>query len=257
MRLVARTLIAALLALSLAPAEAREFKKLRIGTDGTYPPFSQKGPDGRPTGFDVEIATAICARLQAECEVVALGWDDLLPALLQRRVDLLVASQPITDDARRVVEFTAGYHQIAPRFVARAADVGHSTGRATLAGRTVGVRAGTAHAVWLAEARPEAKRMEFRTEAEAGAALLDGRVDFVFGDALALFGWLDRQEPRGRAGFTGEAIVAPRSFGDGAGIAFRRDDRDLGALVDRALVDIGRDGTLDRLAAHWFPFAIR
>ncbi len=257
MRRFARTLLAAALALAVLPAEAREWKKLRIGTDGTYPPFSFKAADGRLSGFDVEVASAVCTRLAAECEVSALGWDDLLPALVARRVDLLVASVPVTDAARRVVEFTARYHQIAPRFVARAAELPVATTPRALSGRRVGVRAGTSHAAWLTDANPGVVKVEFPDDAQAGAALLDGRVDLVFGDTLALFEWLDRTAPRGRAGFTGDAIDNARAFGDGAGIAFRRDDRDLGALVDKALLDMTRDGTLDRLAAHWFPFAIR
>lgn len=257
MRRFARTLLALILALSTLPVEARDWKKLRIGIDGTYPPFSQKGPDGRPTGFDVEVAGGVCVRLGADCEMVTLGWNDLVPALLARRVDLVVASQPILEESRRTVEFTARYYRILPRFVARAADLPVDVSRKALAGRRIGVRAGTAHAVWLADARPEATRVEFRNEAEAGAALLDGRVDLVFGDTLALFDWLDRANPHGRAGFVGEPVEAPRIFGDGAGITFRRDDRDLGQLVDKALVDMTRDGSLDRFAGHWFPFAIR
>lgn len=257
MRRLARTLLVVTLALFALPGEAREWKKLRIGIDGTYPPFSQKDVDGHPTGFDVEVAGGVCARLGADCEMVALGWDGLLPALLARRVDLLVASLPILEESRRTIEFTARYHRILPRFVARAADLPADTSRKALAGRRIGVRAGTAHAVWLAESRPEATPVPFRNEAEAGAALLDGRVDLVFGDTLALFEWLDRTAPRGRAGFAGDPVEAPRIFGDGAGIAFRRDDRDLGALVDKALGDMTRDGSLDRFAGHWFPFAIR
>lgn len=257
MRSILRTLLA-LLALAVAlPAEAREFKKLRIGLDGTYPPFSKKDGEGRIVGFDPEMAAVICARLAVECEYLALGWNDLVPALLSRRVDLLVASQPITDDARRAVEFTNRYYRIAPRFVARASDLARPTTRAALKGVRVGVRAGTAHAAWLAAERPEAQRVELRNEAEAGAALVAGRVDLVFGDTLALYEWLDRAAPRGAAAFTGEGVEAPRLFGDGAGIAFRREDRDLGQLVDKVLHDIGRDGTFDRLAGRWFPFAIR
>ncbi len=257
MRSIARMFLA-ILAVAVAPmAEARDFKKLRIGIDGTYPPFSMKRADGSLGGFDVEVATTICGRLAAECEFVALGWNDLVPALLSRRVDLLVASQPITEEARRSLDFTSQYYRIAPRFAARASDVARSTSRAALRDVKVGVRAGTAHAAWLTAERPEARRVEFRNDVEAGAALVDGSVDLVFGDTSALYDWLDRVAPRGKAGFAGEPIDAPRFFGEGAGIAFRREDRDLGQTLDKTLLEIRRDGTLDRLAGHWFPFAIR
>lgn len=243
-------------AFAARPAAARDWKRIRIGTDGAYPPFSRV-VDGRPVGFDPDVAEALCRRIGAECEVVALGWDALLPSLQAKRVDALVASIPITDAARRSMEFTQRYHQILPRFVGRLVDAPADPTRATLAGLRIGVREGTAHAAHLALRHPKAIPIAFPSEASAGAALVDRRIDLVFGDTSALYRWLDEEAPHGVAGFVGEAVADPAQFGDGAGIAFRREDRDLGQLLDRALLDIGRDGTLDAIAGRWFPFAIR
>lgn len=257
--LTRRSLLAAPLvaATGAAPARARDWKRLRIATDGAYPPFSSLDAEGRPVGFDPEIADALCRRIGAECEIVAVGWDALIPTLVSRRADVLVASIPITEAARRSVEFTARYHRIAPRFVGRVLDAPADPTKETLAGVRVGVRAGTAHAAHLAAVHPQATITPFPSEAAAGEALLEHRVDLVFGDTLALYRWLDAVAPRGAAGFVGSEVIDPTHFGDGAGIAYRREDRDLGQLLDRALAEIGRDGTLDRLAGHWFPFAIR
>lgn len=242
--------------LAARPAAAREWKRIRIGTDGAYPPFSRV-VDGRPVGFDPEVAEALCRRIGADCEIVALGWDALLPSLQARRVDALVASIPITDATRRSVEFTQRYHQILPRFVGRLVDAPADPPHASLAGLRIGVREGTAHATHLALRHPAAAPIAFPSEAAAGAALIDRRLDLVFGDTTALYRWLDEDAPRGVVGFVGEGVADPAQFGDGAGIAYRREDRDLGQLLDRALLDIGRDGTLDAIAGRWFPFAIR
>lgn len=253
-----RLLLALLLTACVAtPVAARDWKRLRIATDGAYPPFSLKTEAGEPSGFDVEVAQELCRRLGAECEIQAVGWDALLPSLLQRRTDLLVASIPITEASKRSVDFSPPYHRIAPRFVGRLVDAPPDPSHAPLAGLRIGVRGGTAHAAHLAAAHPQAIPVEFPSEAAAGAALLDGRVDLVFGDTLALYRWLDGEAPRGVAGFVGDEVIDAIHFGEGAGVARRREDRDLGQLVDKALVDMGRDGTLDRLAGHWFPFAIR
>lgn len=249
--------IAAVSAASSAPNPPRGWKHLRIATDGAYPPFSRVGSDGRVGGFDVEVAEEVCRRLEATCEIAAVGWDGLVPALLARRADVLVASIPITDASRRAVDFTAPYHRIAPRFVGRMLDAPTDPERATLAGVRVGVRVGTAHAIHLAAKHPAATVVGFPSEAAAGAALIDHGVDLVFGDTLALYLWLDQDAPDGAAGFVGDEVADPQRFGEGAGIAYRREDRDLGQLLDKALLDIGRDGTIDRLAGHWFPFAIR
>ena len=244
--------------LALASAEAREWKQLRVATDGAYPPFSRIEA-GRAVGFDVDVARAVCTRLQAECEIVAPGWDDLVPALLARRVDLVVASQPITEEARRRVEFTAPYYRIDPRFVARETAAPDDPTPGAVAGRRIGVRAGTAHAAHLAAVHaPAGARIEaFPAEADALKALAAGRLDFVFGDTLALYGLLDRDFAGAGLRFVGAPVASPRHFGAGAGITHRREDAELGRLVDKALVDLDRDGTLDRLVARHFPFAIR
>mgnify|MGYP001767004538 CR=1 FL=1 len=246
-------------ATALGPAEAREWKRIRIATDGHYPPFSRIEADGRAVGYDVDVARAVCARLAADCEITAPGWDALVPSLRAGRVDLLVASQPITEEARRVVEFTAAYHHIAPRFVGRDRDTPLDPRSLTAVRLRIGVRAGTAHAAYLAalHAPAGATISAYATEPEALADLAAGRLDLVLGDTLTLFDLLDREFADKGLRFVGGAVDSPRHFGAGAGIAYRREDADLGRAVDRALVELDRDGTLDRLAGRWFPFAIR
>lgn len=256
MRRPFRSAVAALLAaVCLVPPAEAAGRRLKIGLDGAYQPFSRIGPDG-PEGFDVDVARAVCAKLAADCDLVVLGWNDLVPALLARRVDLTVASQPITDDARRRNEFSGPYWWVPPRFVGRLADARPVSPPSGLRGLRIGVRNGTVHAAWIQNAHREATAVPFDGEAEAVAALTDGRVDLVFGDTVGLFDVLERQRPQGRVGFVG-GEVRDSAFGSGAGIGWRREDRALGGDVDRALVDLDRDGTLDRLAGHWFAFSIR
>ena len=88
LRIVA--LICALLALSFAaPAQQQ---KLRIASEGTNPPFSIINSGGEVEGFDVDIARALCTKMQAECEIAAQDWDGIIPALLARKYDAIIAS---------------------------------------------------------------------------------------------------------------------------------------------------------------------
>ena len=121
------------------------------------------------------------------------------------------------------------------------------------------MRAGTAHAAYLADVYrlADIRVVAVASETEALEALAAGRADFAFGDARLLYGLLDRDFAGRGLRFVGEAVDAPRHFGAGAGITFRRDDADLGRQIDRALTDLDRDGSLDRLVGRWFPFAIR
>ena len=84
-------------------------EKLRIGTEGAYPPFNLIDASGKVGGFDVEIAQALCAKMGAECEVVTSDWDGIIPALNAKKFDYLVSSLSITDERKQAVDFTEPY----------------------------------------------------------------------------------------------------------------------------------------------------
>ena len=95
--LTATALIAfgALSALALpatALAQAPDWKTIRIGVEGAYPPFSEVAPDGTLKGFDIDIAMALCTQLKAQCKLVAQEWDGMIPALQSRKFDAIIAS---------------------------------------------------------------------------------------------------------------------------------------------------------------------
>ena len=100
-------LIAALpfIAAAQAPAPA----KLRVGVEGNYPPFSKMSPDGQLSGFDIDIARALCAQMKAECTLVQQEWDGMIPALNVRKFDLIVASMTISDERKKAVDFRSEY----------------------------------------------------------------------------------------------------------------------------------------------------
>ena len=76
-----------------APAFA---ETLRIGTEGAYPPFNLVDSSGEVVGFDLDIANALCAKMEVDCEVVTSDWDGIIPALNNNKFDFLVASMSVT-----------------------------------------------------------------------------------------------------------------------------------------------------------------
>ena len=77
--------VAAMMALVVAGGvQAKEWKSVRIGIEGSYPPFSRTEANGDVTGFDVDMAKALCVEMKVECTIVKQDWDGMIPGLLAR-----------------------------------------------------------------------------------------------------------------------------------------------------------------------------
>ena len=240
-----------LVLLTGAPAFGEEAarEKLRIGVDPAYPPFSDIDDSDRLIGFDIDIAVALCARMKAECMFVRQDWEGLIPALRAGKFDAIVSSMSITEKRRQLVAFTERYYSSGVRFVARK---GSGFDPEDTAGRAVGAMRATIASDWLEDNR--AKFASIRLYADQGAldrALIKGRVDAAFGDALGFWKWLGSAEG---ADFTyaGE----PYRLDEGIGIAVRKEDETLRRRLSRAIQAILADGTYEKINARYFPFSI-
>src|SRR3954447_194113 len=113
--MIRRTVLLAALVAAAGIASSSVFAqstKLRIGVEGSYPPFSQISPDGKLTGFDIDIANAVCAEMKAECTFVQQEWDGMIPALNAKKFDMIVASMSITEERKKAVDFSDPYYDV-------------------------------------------------------------------------------------------------------------------------------------------------
>lgn len=242
--------------LALAGAAAAEGGVVRIGIEGSYPPFSEKDGKSGWKGFDIDIARALCARMQAECVLVQRDWDKIQDALLGNEIDAIVASMSMSRERMKRFAFSKKYYQVPARFVARAGS-GINVDAAGLQGRRIGVQGNTVHQKYVtATYRDGAEIVIFQTLPQATEALAAGKVDVVVGDALALSnGFLLTPAGKGFA-FVGPPLVNERWFGAGIGIAMRKQDTDLKQRFDAAIDAIRSDGTYQAISGRYFNFDI-
>lgn len=246
----------AALAMAAGSATAKEWKNIRIGVEGAYPPFSWVEPDGTLKGFDIDIAKALCKEIGAKCTLVQQDWDGIIPALLARKYDAIIASMSITEARKKKVAFTKKYYNTPAKFVRRKGS-GIEITKASMKGKTVGVQRATTHDSFItAKFGDTVKIKRYATQDEAYLDAVAGRVDLLLADSVAMNdGFL--KTPQGKDfEFVGPDYTDPKYFGDGAGIAIRKQDKDLKALFNKAIDAIRANGTYKRINDKYFNFDI-
>jgi lysine-arginine-ornithine-binding protein len=248
-------LAAAAVALIAGGASAAEMQKVKIGTEGAYPPFNSIDAEGKLVGFDIDIANALCEAANFECEFVVQDWDGIIPGLIAKKYDAIVASMSITDKRREVVDFTEKYYNTPAKFVAaKGADFDISP--EGLAGKAVGVQRATIHEDFLRGEFPEVEVRAYATQDEANADLVSGRLDLVMADSVALLEGFLETEPGQDFEFVGPDYSDPKYHGEGAGIAIRKGEDDLRALFNEAIDQIRADGTYQAINEKYFEFDV-
>ena len=226
---------------------------IRFITEDDYPPFEFALPDGTLAGFNVELARALCEELRVQCTVQPRRWDTIIDALEQGRGDAAISSLAITSANRARVSFTAPYYKTPARFVARNSIEVSDLTPSALAGKQVGVVARTAHEAYLRQFFPGLAIRSYQTLASLRSALKREEVDLVFGDGVSFAIWLNSTDASGCCAFRGGAFTESRFFGEGVGIAVRKDNQNLRRALDYGLKRLAERGVYADLYLKYFP----
>lgn len=250
MNRIVRFAAASLLIGAASPAMA-----LNICVEGAYPPFSETAADGSIVGFDIDIANALCAEMGESCEMVKVDWDGIIPALLEKKCDAIVASMSITEERKQVIDFSEKYYNTPARFVAAKENDLTFTPEG-LSGKIVGVQRGTIHQAFMEGEFPDTDLQLYGTQDELTLDLTAGRVDAAMADTVPLdLGFLKRPEGADYA-FFGEAYSMPQYHGEGMGIGVRKEDTELRDKLSATIEAIRANGTYDELVGKYFDFDI-
>jgi polar amino acid transport system substrate-binding protein len=226
---------------------------IRFLTESDYPPFNYLDEDNVLTGFNVDMARAICLELSAACDIQVRPWRELLPALRRGEADAVIASHAASPSALKIVDFTDRYYHTPARFAGKRGGARLEVTPEGLEGKRIAVAKGTAHEAYLRAFFRFSAIRAFETPELARDALVSGAVDLLFDDGISLVFWLNGTASKACCEFKGGAFAEPKYFGDGVGIAIKRDDNQLKSLINSALKRIRENGRYEELVLRYFP----
>lgn len=245
-----RFLGAAVLCFATTPALA-----LDICVEGAYPPFSETAPDGSIIGFDIDIAKALCAEMGESCTMVKVDWDGIIPALLEKKCDAIIASMSATDERKQVIDFTGKYY-IAPNQFAGRKDAGLVATPEGLEGKRVGVQRGTIHQAYMEKHFPGVEIVAYGSMDEAQLDLTSGRIDAIIGDGIQIDAGLLKSPQGADYAFFGEPVYDPAIHGTGASIGVRKEDAELRDKLSAAILGIREKGAYGEISDRYFGMDI-
>lgn len=226
-----------------ALARIQGAKTLKIGLEGTYPPFSFQDAGGKFTGFDVEFARALARRLGVEPDFQPAPFAGLLGAVEAGRTDVVINQITMTPEREAKFGFSEPYTVSGIQIIVMK-DRNDMTAPGDLAGKKVGVGLGTNYETWLRENVPGAEVRTYDDDPTKYQDLKAGRIDAVLNDRLVAADFIKRSgEPFKAAG----EPFAPQK----QGVAFKPDP-ELKAAIDQAIGAMRADGELERLSLSWF-----
>ncbi|PRH85306.1 ABC transporter substrate-binding protein [Labrys okinawensis] len=233
--------------------DLKSVRRIRFLTEDDFPPFDFQGSSGALEGFNVDLARAVCRQLKVPCTIQARRWDTIVAALEEGQADVIAASLVPSKEARERLQFSQPYYMRPARFAMRRQDPLPAFTPEGLAGRRIGVVADTAHAAYAKAYLKTASLVSLANDTALREALKRGEIDLAFADGIGLSLWLNGSDAGNCCTFAGGPYLDSHFFGDGIGMAMRREDGDLKQAIDYALFQIWEQGIYADLVRRWFP----
>ncbi|WP_342591965.1 transporter substrate-binding domain-containing protein [Jiella sonneratiae] len=241
----------------IAKPDLSDRQRIRFLTSTDYPPFNFLDDRGRLTGFNVDLARAICEELGviAKCQIEAVPFAELVPALKRGDGEAVIAGLAMSATTRREFAFSQPYFRYPARFVTRKAHQIEAPIAEHLADKVVGVADGSAHAAMLQAFFPGAKVQTYPDREQALAAVRDGKIDAYFGDGVSLSFWLESDAANHCCSFAGGPFLSDRFLGEGLSVAVPPNDTALADAVDYAVAQLVGKGRMSELMLRYFPIS--
>jgi cystine transport system substrate-binding protein len=216
---------------------------LRVGLEGTYPPFNYVNDQKQMDGFDVAISNEIAKRMKVKTEFVGVEWKGLIGGLQADKFDVIIAQMSITDERKQSVDFTDPYVLSGAVLIGRKGETRFKA-LADIKGAKVGVGLGTTFEK-LARTVPGADVKTYDSFEQYAQELINGRVDVIINDQL-LAGYAIKK------GSLPIVVTSPVLGEDHIGIAVKKGNTDLVTQINKILADMKADGTYKKIFMDWF-----
>ena len=279
MNILKKTILTVLASLFIIGNVSAE--KIKIGTEGAYPPWNSKDASGNLIGFEVELAQELCALMKYECTIVEQDWDGMIPALVMRKFDAIMAGMSITAERQKTITFSQGYaDEVASLAVMKGSSLegmdtpeginlslgGSDVKKAlktltgALAGKTVCTQTGTIHQNFLDSGDVGSVNVRtYKTQDEVNLDLTSGRCDVALAAAVAFTDYADKS---GKPVVLVGPTFSGGAFGNGVGVGIRQASdsaigkRDAKILKDfnKAIDKARKKGIISKLAIKHFGF---
>lgn len=236
---------------TLAAGKLEQIKQngLRVCLEPGYMPFEMADKQGKLIGFDIDLTALLIKELGApKLDLVNTAWDDIIPALLADKCDIIINGMSITDERSQKVDFTSAYIAIGQTVLLRKelADKVKSYIDLNDPKYKVITKEGTTSETVVKEQLPKAQYITIKLEGDAVTELLNGKVDAFIYDSpynATAFG----QRGQGKLVF----LDSPFTF-EPIGMAIRKGDPEFLDWLNHFIQTIQRNGTRQTLYNKWF-----
>lgn len=228
-----------------------EKEVLRVGVTPIAPPLIYH-QDGRILGLETELASAL-AKSQGEiATAVVLGWNDLIPALLEKRVDIIMSGMSITKIREARINFTSPYLKAGQMALVRSEDLSDypsATSVKKTQSRVGFIKGTTGDFLVQREFKLTSRKVSFPSPKQGVQALAEGRIDMLIHDAPVIW-WIAAKKNA-----EGLAPVSLLLNDEYLAWGIRKDDTKLLKSANQFLETWGNDGRLNKVIKRWIPYA--
>jgi polar amino acid transport system substrate-binding protein len=230
-------------------------REIRIASEGARPPYNYID-NGELAGFEIDLGRELCARMKMTCTFVAQDWDSMIPGLIDRQYDAIMAAMEISDERREKIAFTKPYVRMPASFVVNNKSALHDIGVEGLAGKTIGVETGSPEQAFTEDVYKKSEVKRYASLEEAILDLAEERLDTALGDKDAVVDFLKNRREGKCCKLLADAPRDPAYFGEGIGIGLRKEDVALREAFDKAIHAVMADGMFMKIRAKYFDFEV-